>query len=128
MRSLAWILGTFALASFGASACSSSSSSPGATGGSSDASAESGDDGGDAGDAGPSCGAPAMTTFACEVMPANEGACEDGPAAGGDAGAGSSYPLGCVATIPKCDALYGTMPVTCTCKPLGMTAMWVCGS
>jgi hypothetical protein len=114
-------------------ACSSSSASPvpDDAGSIADAGpADGADGGGDAGDAAPSCGQPATTTFACDAMPAGEGACQGGPSiggSGGDAGAGSSYPLGCVATLPKCDALYGNTPVTCSCTPLGMTAMWACG-
>jgi hypothetical protein len=59
-------------------------------------------------------------------MPPSEGACEGGPPQAGDAGPAASYPLGCVATLPSCNPLYGGEAMTCSCTPLGMTAMWVC--
>jgi len=110
-------------------ACSASSSAPSVN----DAGAPGADAGSDAAnldgsvvDAGDSCDAPASTTFACAAMPPGEGACQGGPPQAGDAGVGSSYPIGCVATLPSCNPFYAGEAMTCSCTPLGMTAMWVC--
>lgn len=125
MRTLPALLCALASASM---ACSSSSPSPpdaGPVGLNTvvDASADApqaADDGSDP------CGHPAMTTYACASEAPTEGQCQGGPLDAPDASVTASYPLGCVATVPRCSAFYPTMAVTCTCNPLGMTSMWDC--
>jgi hypothetical protein len=113
-------------------ACSSSSSPPPSTdaGGDLDASDATTDGEIDAlpGDASNTCDHASTTTYSCEPLPLSEGACMGGPMQAGDAGAGFSYSIGCVATVPACSAFYPGEVVTCTCNPLGMTGSWTCGA
>jgi hypothetical protein len=112
-------------------ACSSSSSPAPSTdaGGNLDASDAAVDGEGDAlpGDASNTCDAASTTTYSCEPLPLDEGACMGGPHQAGDAGAGFSYSIGCVATLPECRPFAPTETVMCTCNPLGMTGSWTCG-
>jgi hypothetical protein len=78
-------------------------------------------------DDGNDCNHGPATTFACTPMPSGEGPCEGGPLKSDDAGAGQSFPIGCVASLPSCSSFYAGQVQTCSCKPLGMTAMWACG-
>jgi hypothetical protein len=125
MRTISAILCALASASM---ACSSSSASPPDAGevglnpvdASADAPHDAADDGSD------QCGHPAMTTYGCTAEPPTEGQCQGGPLDAPDASVTASYPLGCVATVPRCSSFYPMMAVTCTCNPLGMTSMWDC--
>jgi hypothetical protein len=127
---IAW--GSAALA-----ACSSTSPGPASTDGggavadAADATADGALDGevDDApGDSSNPCNHPPTTTYSCSSLPNDEGACVGGPPQAGDAGGGASYPIGCVATVPACNAFYPGQPLTCTCTPLGMMASWACGA
>jgi len=129
MRTLATLVGLAVATASGPIACSASTSAPGSIGSidggpvadASDAEADGGpDDGSD------TCDHAATTTYGCSPMPAGEGACQGGPSQAGDAGSDVSYPLGCVATLPSCNPFFAGEATTCSCTPLGMTAMWVC--
>jgi hypothetical protein len=131
MRTPAPLPSMMAVALFTCAACSASSSSPAPSdaGGlepDADAAIDGASTDGSPADANDTCNHPATTTYACSPMPPSEGACEGGPPQAGDAGPAASYPLGCVATLPSCNPLYGGEAMTCSCTPLGMTAMWVC--
>jgi hypothetical protein len=131
MRTPAPLMTAMAVASFLCAACSASSSSPapndaGGLEPDADAAVDGASTDGSLDGANDTCNHPATTTYACSPMPPNEGACEGGPPQAGDAGPAVSYPLGCVATLPSCNPLYGGEAMTCSCTPLGMTAMWVC--
>jgi hypothetical protein len=131
LASLATLVGLAAATASGPIACSASTSAPGSIDGgpvadASDAAADGGVPDGGPDDGSDTCDHAATTTYGCSPMPAGEGACQGGPPQAGDAGSDVSYPLGCVATLPSCNPFFAGEATTCSCTPLGMTAMWVC--
>lgn len=79
-----------------------------------------------AGDGG--CGAPDAATYACMPQPLDAGGC---PPWGDTDGGAASYPVGCVATVPRCSGFtVPPSPLTCNCTvdvpPFDGGAQWVC--
>ena len=76
------------------------------------------------------CNAPEATTYSCQSIDAGAEGCAGGPTLQNvNADPGKTFPAGCTARLPFCNAAYGDTVQTCECNHFGAAdggLHWIC--